>query len=295
MSKILVLKNEAPSVGTGNAGLSDLFSTGLGYLTGAQVRQRADELGLTDPEREKFSAAQKRARMFANLYGVGRGLGYLGQGYLRGRPRPIESFMQGLQSQQVAGATAEPFLTRRALSKIEAAREGQRDEFGRVAVKPPVEEMLRRQTPAETRQFKGVGVRERPMRGTTIDELLQNNPSYPVVEERQMTFSPEITGGLPSPRQQPVQATPTMTGKQVGVLSQQTFPPEITGEKAEGEKGYLAEPTVREQPSNKFTEQQLQTVLSSFDKTNYQDLQDEAQRNQPDFSRGANSSSVQGR
>ena len=268
MSKILVLKNEAPSVGAGNTGLGDLFSTGLGYLTGAQVRQRADELELTDPEREKFSAAQKRAKMLANIYGAGKGLQYLGRGYLRGRLSPIESAMQGLQSQQMASATAEPFFTRRALSNIEAARERQKDEFGRVAVKRPVEEMLRPQTSAETRRY--------------------------ATQEGQTTFSPEITGGLPSLSQPTVQATPTMTGKQVGVLSQQTFPPEITGEKAEGEKAYIAEPTVN-QDSNKFPEKQLQTLLSSFDKTNYQDLQDEAQRNQPDFSRGANSSSVQGR
>jgi len=287
MSKILVLKNEAPPVGAGNAGLSDLFSTGLAYLTGAQIRQRADELGLTDPEREKFSAAQKRARMLGNLYGAGKGLQYLGRGYLRGRLSPIESAMQGLQNAQMAGATLEPMLTRRTLSNIEAARAGQEDEVGRVAVKPPVEEMLRPQTPAETRQFGGVGVRERPMRGSAFDELLQYYPSSrPVVEERQMTFSPEITGGLPSPTQQPVKATPTMTDKQVAVLSQQTFPSEIIGEKAE--------PTVREKSSNQLTEPQLQTILSSFDKTNYQDLQDEAQRNQPDFSRGANSSRVQG-
>ena len=293
------MKNEAPSVGAGNTGLGDLFSTGLGYLTGAQVRQRADELELTDPEREKFSAAQKRAKTLANLYGAGKGLQYLGRGYLRGRLSPVESAMQGLQSQQMASATVEPFFTRRALSNIEAAREAQEqeDEFGRVAVKPPVEEMLRPQTPAETRQFKGVGVRERPMRGTKFDELLQYYPSSrPVVEERQMTFSPEITGGLPSPTQQPVQATPTMTSKQVGVLSQQTFSPEITSEKAEGEKAYLAEPTVREQ--NQLTGKQLNLLMDSklneFDKTNFQDRKDQAQRNQPDFTSGASGSTIMG-
>ena len=163
------MKSETPPVGAGNAGLSDLFSTGLGYLTGAQVRQRADELELTDPEREKFSAAQKRAKMLANLYGAGKGLQYLGRGYLRGRLSPIESAMQGLQSQQMASATVEPFFTRRALSNIEAARAGQEDETGRVAVKPPVEEMLRHQTPAETKIYP-FPVREHPP-GSVIDEL----------------------------------------------------------------------------------------------------------------------------
>ena len=264
------MKNEASPVGAGNTGLGDLFSTGLGYLTGAQVRQRADELGLTDPEREKFSAAQKRAKTLANLYGAGKGLQYLGRGYLRGRLSPIESAMQGLQSQQMASATAEPFFTRRALSNIEAARERQKDEFGRVAVKRPVEEMLRPQTSAETRRY--------------------------ATQEGQTTFSPEITGGLPSLSQPTVQATPTMTGKQVGVLSQQTFSPEITSEKAEGEKAYLAEPTVREQ--NQLTGKQLNLLMDSklneFDKTNFQDRKDQSQRNQPDFTSGASGSTIMG-
>jgi len=241
------LKNEAPPVGAGNAGLSDLFSTGLGYLTGAQVRQRADELGLTDPEREKFSAAQKRARMLANLYGAGKGLQYLGRGYLRGRLSPIESAMQGVQSAQMAGATVEPVLTRRALSDIEAARAGQEDEFGRVAVKRPVEEMFRPQTPAETRRY--------------------------ATQEGQTTFSPEITGSLPSLSQPAVQPTPTMTGKEVGVVSQR---PTVD----------LAEPTV--------TPQQMRTLLDEYDKSNFQDKKDQAQQNQPDLTGGASGSTIMG-
>jgi hypothetical protein len=276
MSKILVLKNEASPVGAGNSMLSDLFGGAIGSLTGAQVRQRAEKLGLTEPEREKFSTAQKRARMLANLYGAGRGLGYLGQGYLRGRLRPFESLMQGVQGAQMASATAEPVLTRRALSNIEAAREAQEQEdgFGRVAVKPPVEEMLRPQTPAETRHFKGVGVRERPMPGSEIDELLQYYPSSrPVVEESQMTFSPEITGGLPSLSQPTVEATPTMTSKEVGVLSQRPT-------------ANLAEPTV--------TPQQMRTLLDEYDKSNFQDKKDQAQQNQPDLTGGASGSTIMG-
>ena len=281
MSKVLVLKNEVTPVGVGaaaNSGLSDLFSTGIGYLTGEQVRRRADKLDLTEPERENFSTAQKRARILANLYGVGRGLEYLGRGYLRGRPRPIESIMQGAQSAQMAGVTAEPFFTRRALSNIEASREGQEgqeDEFGRVAVKPPVEEMLRPQTPAETRHFKGLGVRELPKRGESlVDELLQYYPSSrPVVEEKQMTFSPEITGGLPSLSQPTVQPTPTMTSKEVGVLSQRPT-------------ANLAEPTV--------TPQQMRTLLDEYDKSNFQDKRDKAQGNQPDLTGGASGSTIMG-
>ncbi len=246
------MKNEASPVGVGaaaNSGLSDLFSTGIGYLTGAQVRQRADKLNLTEPEREKFSTAQKRARMLANLYGAGRGLGYLGQGYLRGRPRPIESIMQGVQSAQMAGASVEPVLTRRALSNIEAAREAQEQEdgFGRVAVKPPVEEILRPQTPAETRRY--------------------------ATQEGQTTFSPEITGGLPSLNQPTVEATPTMTGKEVGVLSQRPT-------------ANLAEPTV--------TPQQMRTLLDEYDKSNFQDKRDKAQENQPDLTGGASGSTIMG-
>lgn len=248
------MKNETPLVGAGNSGLSDLFSTGLGYLTGSQIRQRADKLGLTDPEKEKFSAAQKRAKNLANLYGAGKGLQYLGEGYLRGRLRPFESVMQGLQGQQMASATFEPFFTRRALSNIEAAREKQKDEFGRVAVKLPVEEMLRTQTPAERRRY--------------------------ATQEGQTIFSPKITGGLPSLSQPAVQPTPTMTGKQVGVLSQRPT-------------ANLAEPTV-----NPPTENQLSLLMDSklneFDKTNFQDRKDQAQRNQPDFTSGASGSTIMG-
>ena len=247
MSKILVLKNEAPSVGDGNSMLSDLFGGAIGSLTGAQVRQRAEKLGLTEPEREKFSAAQKRARILANLYGAGRGLSYLGQGYLRGRLRPIESIMQGVQGAQMAGASVEPVLTRRTLSNIEAARAGQEDEFGRVAVKRPVEEMFRPQTPAETRRY--------------------------ATQEGQTTFSPEITGGLPSLSQPTVEATPTMTSKEVGVLSQRPT-------------ANLAEPTV--------TPQQMRTLLDEYDKSNFQDKKDQAQQNQPDLTGGASGSTIMG-
>ena len=255
------MKNEAPPVGAGNSMLSDLFGAAIGSLTAAQVRQRAEKLGLTEPEREKFSNAQKRARMIANLYGVGRGLEYLGQGYLRGRPRPFESFMQGVQGQQMAGATVEPLLTGGTLSNIEAAREGQRGEFGRVAIKPPVEEMLRPQTPAERRRY--------------------------ATQEGQTTFSPEITGGLPSLRPQPVQATPTMTGKQVGVLSQRPT-------------ADLAEPTVKptvtsqQQPTDEQLSLLMDEKFNQYDKTNFQDRKDQAQRNQPDLTGGASGSTIMG-
>ena len=70
-----------------------------------------------------------------------------------------------------------------------------------------------------------------------------------------------------------VEATPTMTGKEVGVLSQRPT-------------ANLAEPTV--------TPQQMRTLLDEYDKSNFQDKRDKAQENQPDLTGGASGSTIMG-
>ena len=76
-----------------------------------------------------------------------------------------------------------------------------------------------------------------------------------------------------------------MTSKEVGVLSQRPT-------------ANLAEPTVRQQPSNQLTEEQLSLLMDSklneFDKTNFLDRKDQAQRNQPDLTGGASGSTIMG-